>query len=1034
MNLDPTVSPWIGIFASTGVCLWMAVIGAPLAKAVFGERPSPVWPFYAPALGIVAVLLTTNLSAYVIPGAPSAWFGLLAPSALAAFVAWRSGPLRPPLSFSDRVRTAVASLALLLASVGVYLFALANRTQVFQDDDFFHYALTLRLARGVFPPVAPYGVDAGVGYHYGPTLMAASIVNTAAVPSWTAVIVLGCFLIAALILAVTGFALDKSGSLPLSIGIGAALGLSQGPMLVGLPPYVEASGQSEGFLWFLEGLAPAEASNPFSLLNKSQYPLALIVVVLVTAAIDRRVTSRTAFVLAIAAGVSALAESSVMIFSSAALGLVIVLRLVWLRSRDRLTLATALLIGGSLALLAGGSASDALFRRGGTAGMVRIEFEPEWAGMTPFELAGPALIQVGIIPLVAFTAIVAYRRRSWGLAYLTAAGFFGMVESVFVHSPTPANDGRILTMATTISAFAALTATGSLLSTLRGKWHIAATLAALIFAILPMVVPRATAGVRLASNGFGVGQPVAAGPGYPLVDQTPSRRELFRKDLEDNWDYYSRLSEFLPNEARLLTTHPAGSAAAAGVAAPTSGLSLQVLSPRVTPVYEDALRFLHRDDLADMKISHLHLTDAWYRVLSPEAQKLFENPEHFNLVMEFRSISGKRHRVYEALPDAGSTQINPSSFRALRQSISASQPVVILDGLSEFQRQMLLYTFVDHPDLNSPYTFFDRTARLPHVRPVSDIPNRATVVMPESIEPLMLGLTSDDAIWTGYGIRVYDLASAWSPVWRVGVDFPPASEHLRLLCERSSSGDLDLKLLGEPGDEVLFGLTNVRLTGKSQMSDATAKSCQTLRLAAKSIINPFAQTRPKRSGNSVQPGENNSALGIDGGHDGNRVIINLWYRNPSQTAFAAASDFRVYEIGATGVTPRHPNPLVSIRWWPGPFTLSADTQMTRVEFDPRRLRINGDYGSGRSNDIVAGRMYLLKLNLSVIGTQSGLAVIQQQIPLVRFKAGDASWMAEVFSGIVSIREPMEASGLAHEYNSKIGRETDRTPGFETNEV
>ena len=66
MNLDPSVSPWIGVFASTGICLWMAAIGAPLARAVFGDRPRPVWPFYAPALGIVAVLLTTNLSAYVI--------------------------------------------------------------------------------------------------------------------------------------------------------------------------------------------------------------------------------------------------------------------------------------------------------------------------------------------------------------------------------------------------------------------------------------------------------------------------------------------------------------------------------------------------------------------------------------------------------------------------------------------------------------------------------------------------------------------------------------------------------------------------------------------------------------------------------------------------------------------------------------------------------------------------------------------------------------------------------------------------------
>lgn len=53
MNLDPTVSPWLGIAASTGVCLWMAAIGAPLAHAVFHDRPRLVWPFDAPALILV---------------------------------------------------------------------------------------------------------------------------------------------------------------------------------------------------------------------------------------------------------------------------------------------------------------------------------------------------------------------------------------------------------------------------------------------------------------------------------------------------------------------------------------------------------------------------------------------------------------------------------------------------------------------------------------------------------------------------------------------------------------------------------------------------------------------------------------------------------------------------------------------------------------------------------------------------------------------------------------------------------------------
>lgn len=1026
MNLDPTVSPWIGIIASTGVCLWMAAIGAPLAHAAFGDRPRPVWPFYAPAIGIVVVLLTTNLSAYVIPGAPSAWFGLLAPSALAAVVAWRNHQIRIPSH-----RTVMVAVAFLLASTGLYLFALANRTQTFQDDDFFHYALTLRLARGVFPPVTPYGVDAGVGYHYGPVLMAASIVNVAAVPAWTATVVLVSFLIVALILVGTGFALDKSGSLALGIGVGAVLGLVQGTMRVGLPPYVKSSDQSEGLALLLEGIAPAEAGVAFAWLHRSHFTLALTIVVLIAATLDVRATWRTASVVAMAAGVSALADSSVMIMASAALGLVGVLRVVRLNGLDRLSLAAALLVGGLLALLAGGPASDALWGRHGTAGLVRIALEPDWAAFAPFELAGPALVKVGIVPLLAIGAIVVWQRPSWGLAYLTAAGVFGIVEAVFVQSPIPSNDSRILTMASAIAAFTALTALGSLLKSTRGRWRIVATLAVATFAMLPIVVPRATAGVRLASQGFGVGQPGAADSGYPLVDQTPSRRELFRKHLGDNWDFYSWLSGFLPNDARLLTTHPAGSAAVAGVATPTSGRSLQVLSPRVTPVYEDALRYLHRDDLADMGATHLHVTDTWQGALSTEAQRLLDDTDHFRLIAEFRSISGRRHRVYEVVPGAGTVQIDPASFRALHESVPSEQPFVILDGLTEFQRQMLLYALVDLDYLQAPPTFIDRSMRFPRVRRVSDIPSTGTVALPARIEPLMLGLTTDDAIWNGYGIRVYDLASAWSSVWRVGIDFPSPEEQVRQFCDRSSNGELNLKLLGEAGDEVLLGLTNIRLTGRRQVSDVSAGACGTLRSAAKSSANPFAQVRPRSRAGYPQLIEAESALAFDGGLDGQNIIINIWYINPDKVPFNASTEFRLYEVGPIGVSPKSPSPSNSMRWWEGPIVLSAEMQMARIEVDPNSIQINGEFGGGVANEIVAGSSYLLTLNVSVVGTESLTAEIQQQIPLVRFVAGSGSEASYVLSGIVDVRLPMQVSGLAHEYNSKIGRETDRTPGFET---
>ena len=1025
MNLDPTVSPWIGIFASTGVCLWMAAIGAPLARAVFGDRPRPVWPFYAPALGIVAVLLTTNLSAYVIPGAPSAWFGLLVPTALAAAVAWRDGQIRIPSR-----RAALASLALLFASTGVFVLAFANRTQTYHTDESWHYALALRLARGAFPPVTPYGPDAGIGYHYGHNLLAASIVNMAAVPAWTAMVVLLSFLVVALILAVVGFTRDKGGSLPLSIGAGAVLGLFPGTMRVGLPPYIEASGQSQGFTRFLEGLAPAEASVAFQWLHSPQYTIAVTIVILIAAALDVRATSRTAAVLVVAAGVSALADASVLIFSSAALGMVGVLRLASLRGRERLALAAALLVAGLLAALAGGPVSDALFDRGGTAGMARIAFEPNWTQLAPLGLSGPMLVRFGVISLLAISSLAAYRRRSWGLLYLTVAVFLGIVEAMLLQSPIPSNDGRILNLSTAIAAFAALSGVASLASGLRYRWRNLAMLAVILLAVLPTAVPRTTAGVRLASQGFGVGQPVSAGSGYPFVGQTPFRRELFRKDLEENWDFYSWLSSRLPNDARLLTTHPATIASAAGIAAPASGLGIQALSPRVTPVYEDALRFLHRNDLADMSITHLHVTDAWRDVLKPEAQRLLDDPDHFRLLADTRSNSGRRHRVFEVVPGAGTLRVDPASFRALRQSVPLNQPFVILDGLTAFQRQMLLYTFVDNEDLRAPPTLFGRSTQIPKVNPVSDIPSRGWVALSERIDPIMLGLSEEDAIWTGYGVRVYDLASAWSPVWRVGVDFPTPLERFRVLCERASNGHLSLRVLGEPGDELLLGLTSVRLTGKLQTANISVGTCKTLRLSEKSGVKPFAQVRSRESTQGSQSVAADSALGFDGGYDGDMVIMNLWYRNPDRIPFVGGTELRLYEIGPIGATPKGPNPGASIRWWIGPVALGSETQMARVEFDPKKLQVNGEDGGGVANEATPGRTYLLALNVSVVGTVSNLVVIQQQIPLARFEYGDSGDNPEVYAGIVNVRRPVMSHGLAHEYSSKIGSEINRTPGFQ----
>lgn len=1021
MNLDPTVSPWIGIVASTGVCLWMAAIGLPLSRAVFGDRPRPVWPFYAPALGVVAVLLTTNLSAYVIPGAPSAWFGLLAPSALAAVVARRSGFVRLPSR-----RAALASLVLLLTSAGAFLVLFANRTQVRHGDETWHFGLALRMARGVFPPVTPYGPDAGIGYHYGPNLLAASIVNIAAVPAWTALAVLMSFLVVGLVLAAVGYAWDLGASLPVAVGTGAALGLFSGSVNIGHPIDAQASGSAVGLAGLASAWANVHPDAVISWLQTPQRSLAAANVVLIAAALQAGVARRCLVVVTCTAGVAALAEAAVMIFASAALALVGALRLIRLSGHVRLTWAFGLGGAALLAALAGGPVSDALLGRGGTAGGVRIAFEPTDADVLLFAFTGPVLVQVGAIPLIVVGASIAVVRRNLGLGFLAAAAAFGLLESIFLQSSIPGNDGRILRSAMAIAMLAALSGIGWLAAGLVGWRRASAVVAMLLLVVLPTALPRAVTAGRQASAGL----VVADGPGVPFVGRTRIHGEL-----EADWDFYAWAAGTLANNARLLTTHPAPIVASTGIAAPTSGRRVQVLGPTAVPVYYDAIRFLHSKDLADMGITHVHVTDALAETLAPQARRLLDDSRHFRLLADLRSVSGRRHRVYEVMPGAGLPETVPSSFRALREAVSTDAPAFLAGGLSNFQQGMMLFTLLEQAEFRASGRIFHRVTRVPRFQPASEIPNRGVVVLPDYMEPSMLGLAREDAIWDGYGMRAYDLATAWSSVWRVGTDIAPLPERLRPVCESARSQPLTLKLLGEPGDSVVAGLANPTLSGTPQLVELGVSDCERLAFAAHGAVSPFAQLRPQRSVGGSLSAPASAGLGFDGAVDGDNVVMHFWYRNPQRLPMMSGTEFRLYELGAMAFTPVDPDPRASIRWWRGPLLLAADGQMARIEFDLRRLEINGDPGGGEDLQLVPGRNYLLALTVAGVDPRSVHAEVRHQIPVAQIGMGPSGMSADVFSGIVRISP--RTAGVVNwwvEYSAGLGWDIDLTPWPEPSET
>ena len=912
-------------------------------------------------------------------------------------------------------------------AVGLFVFAMANRSHVWFVDESWHFALAQRMARSEFPPITPYGVDAGIGYHYGADLLAASWISLTATPVWTVYYVLLSFLTVVLALAAVGFARDVGSPPLLAVGTGAALGFFAGTSNVGLPPYVDSPDDVGGLV---AGLAPAASAHPavrlaFDWVEQPQWSLAMAFAILVAAALEAARSRRQAAVLAAAAGVLALAEAAMLIASGAALGLAGLVRFLRPPPYGRFWLVVALAVAALLITLAGGPVSDAVLGRGGTTGMVRIEFDPKAEDLAPFGLAGPALVQVGIIPLTLIGAVAAIRRRSLGLAFLTLAGALGLVEAVFLRSVRPANDQRIIWLATAVAMYAALAGVGALVSGLRGMRKGLAVLSLGVFALLPTIVPRAISGAQLALGGLELGHPAGA--------QTEDRfavRTQFGPALEANWDFYEWLAGSLPTEARLLTTQPAAVASLTGIAAPTSGRDLQSLAQYATPVYEDALRFLHRDDLAEMGITHLHVTDAHADGLTQEARQLLNDPTQFKLLADMRSASGARHRVFEVQRGAGTAEVAPASYRRLRELVPVDMPVSLTGALSLYARRMLLFNFIDHADVRAPAsTDVNRATRAARFDTTLGTSDRGVVVLPDLLEPIILGLSADDALWSGYGMRVYRPAVTWSPTWRIGSKIAGLSAPLRDICE-AANGHFDFQVLGPPGTELVAGPETITLTGTPQLVPLTARNCEAFSLFADAEVPPLARIRPQGAFAHAEGESRVAGLGVHGGLDGDLAVVNLWYWNPHMLPFETGAELRLYEADATGTVPADPDVSAAIRWWEGPLFLAPESQNARIEFDAGRLTINGTAGAGGDSPLQPGRTYLLMLVVAGYDPASGFVDVQKQVPLVRVAARADDAAVDVFLGMVGVRHVAPGSRSAsplEAHHGWLGVEIDLAP-------
>ena len=175
-----------------------------------------------------------------------------------------------------------------------------------------------------------------------------------------------------------------------------------------------------------------------------------------------------------------------------------------------------------------------------------------------------------------------------------------------------------------------------------------------------------------------------------------------------------------------------------------------------------------------------------------------------------------------------------------------------------------------------------------------------------------------------------------------------------------------------------------------------------------------------------------AGLGFDGGVADERAVLHFWFRNPNDISFTTGTEFRLYRTSPLGVD-RHPdihaNPRTpSLRWWPGPVALQAPEQIARIEFDARRLEINGDSGGGAASSLKPGHTYLLTLTVAGTDSRYGLLEIQHIVPLARVAVGESGVAYEVLSGILAIEH--HAPGTIYQrtgYDGGVSRDAAFTP-------
>ena len=1000
MFLNPAEPVWPGLLKAALVLALFVISGAPVARAVFGERPRNVWVGYAPIMGVGLHLLTANLCAWVAPGAVGSWLGLAAAVTAAGLIAVRTRtPLRRPEW--PRVTWAWPAAGVLLTA-GLLYVALANRTHVLFTDEEWHLPLTATMAHGTFPPISPFAPTFGAAYHYGSDLLAASLMNLAGVAPWTAFFVLTPLLAVVFPITAATAARDFEASRLIAAGAGLVAAFANPTFIVGLPTAGGDLSLADGLGELLGGFGVSSDAPLFmrmgpTQLNYPHFALGITLLIVMAVSVQAGRNRRQLAVFGAALALLPLAETSAFIVGAVGMTLYFAItawRMTW---RERRAWAVAAAGGVLLACLAGGALTDTLFRNPGGAG-TEIGFYPDTGVLTPGAVSpeGGLNLQLSPLLLIMGLTLAAIGLRSRGLGFLAVTAAGGLVARQLLNFDVTGVDTRLLWIPYTLAALGGVAALGALVNRVHpaAAGHAAgAVLVALV--VLPTAAPRTVSSLEISARGIYLGYPVVQHDVARYANQT-----RFAGSLRDQWRGLDWMRRELPDDARILAMNAPFVSLATGRAAPQSDDRLALFNPLPTPLHMDALRFLSGIDLEDLGVTHIYVTPALLDTLDVAARAALDDPRQFRLLSSQLSSRGTPLLVYAIQPGVGRESPDASSYRRLT-ALGRQAPVRAVGGFLTFpQRQTLLLTFASEHDVLGPDTYMPRTNIQAKYEASGPSPPQGLLILNDTHVPTAVGKAFDDAVWQGYGLRAYATwHSAWSQTWRPQPQLQTPPPELAKRYSRPDAG-CELHVIGEPGDLVTIGDRELRLTGVPQLAQTSSATCAAMQVDwSGSDVPPFIQIRPSRS--EIGAAASASAgLAFDGGVSDGIGIFHVWYRNPDRTPIPGGSELRLYPAGPDGLIEAS-SPTHSIARWLGLIELSKDRFTDRFEFDAAALRLNGTAPIEQTGELVDGA-YVLSLNVAEESEGGGRQIVRRVIPVMRVTVLDGRPTYEPLSGIVGV--------------------------------